>query len=461
MVTPGVYEITNVPAGYYWLTMIFPAGLPPIGFWTSSSTFDLGRDVAGDVPAQTDGSQTATFAFSLSGLDPSLPPGAVSFAPDRFAAPPTYLTPQPGSSTLTATASVTGSIDWTKVDTAFLMQYEPVSLGALNNLVVGPELTLSNLALINGATNPITGTLAASPQVSLNLSIPGSQWSTLFENVGPSTVTPAASWLSIAAEPYVTGINVNRSPLGPNLYLVLPTLPSGLPPVGGMCPGIPFGFPDAGQIPVTTDENFGILQYGDPFPSAWTRALDFCQNANVPIAVGGVNVPTPINFGISVVPSNSPLAPLAAPVQDPTINGSSLFTTTTVNNAVETLSWTAPVGTLPYGYTVYVFKVTPIPNGADFSNIGTYGTAQTSITLPPLATGNTYLFVIVTQVDGAADMETKPYRSQLPDGFATVVSSPISVSAGATTPVLQGDSSVWKWLLHPDGAAHYRIPASR
>ncbi|MFZ0362260.1 MAG: hypothetical protein WAL58_17605, partial [Terriglobales bacterium] len=48
-VSPGVFNIAHVPGGYYWLIQGVPQGLslPPIGFWTNSSTFDLGHDNVG------------------------------------------------------------------------------------------------------------------------------------------------------------------------------------------------------------------------------------------------------------------------------------------------------------------------------------------------------------------------------------------------------------------------------
>ena len=55
------------------------------------------------------------------------------------------------------------------------------------------------------------------------------------------------------------------------------------------------------------------------------------------------------------------------------------------------------------------------------------------MTLPPLTAGNTYFFLIVTQGDGVANMQTSPYRSQLPTGSATVMSGPITVNSAAAT----------------------------
>jgi len=465
LASPGVYNIGQVPGGYYWLIQGAPPGLalPPTGFWTNSSTFDLGRDTVGAPTGVLGSNEDITFTFNLSGLDPSLPPGVVGFTTDNAPVPPIFLTPQAGATTLSSSVGVSSKIDWTTVNTEFLAQYAPVSLGSLNNLVLGPELSLSNLALTNGTTNTINGTLAASPQASLDLSIPGSQWASLFQNVAPGTVTPMGSWLSVAAEPYVVGVNAKPELFAPgfgtNLYLIQPDSGNGLPFLGSACPSQPFFLSDAVEPPVVSDQTFGTLQYGDPLPSNWTRELAFCQSVTVPFQVGSEVFPIALNYGMTVAPSSPTIAPLAGPLVSPTINGSNLFTTTSENNTVETLSWSAPTGTSPYGYTVYVYQVIPTQTGFELMVAGNYSTAQTSMTLPPLTGGNTYLFVIITEVDGIANMETSPYRSQLPTAFATVMSAQVAISDGASGPQLRGDPKELKRFLHPEGK-RYRMVAN-
>ncbi len=302
LLSPGVYGIPNVPGGNYYLIVINVQGIPPIGFWTNSSTFDLGRDTMGTPTGLTE-QQTTTFDFNLSGLDPLVSPGPVGFLPDNSPIPDIYLAPQPGATTLSSSQSTTSGFDWTTVYTAFLIQYEPVSLGPLNNLVAGPELTLSNLALTNGGINTITGTLVASPQNSIDLSVPGSQWAPLFENVAPAATTPLGSWLSLAIEPYVTGVNTYVDFIQPNFSLVQPNTNDGFPQEFVNCPGQPQFAPDIGDPAMVTDQDFGTLQYGDPFPSTWTHTLNFCQSATFPFAVGGNSFPFALNFGESVVPA--------------------------------------------------------------------------------------------------------------------------------------------------------------
>ncbi|MGA9355383.1 MAG: fibronectin type III domain-containing protein [Terriglobales bacterium] len=451
LVSPGVYNIANVPGGNYWLIEDNVEGLPPVGFWTGNSTFDLGRDTLGANSGQLDETVTTTFDFNLSGLDASDAASPVGFLPYSMPLPDLYMTPLPGDTMLVGSQAISSSFDWTTANTAFLIQYEPVTLGTLNNLVAGPELTLTNLALTNGTKNQITDTLAASPQTSLELSIPGTQWAPLFENVAPAATTPVGSWLSLAVEPYVTGVNTYVDFIEPNFALVQP-ISNGLPPQFVNCPSQPFFLAFFNDPPMITDQDFGSLQYGDPFPSEWTRTINFCQSVTYPFTVGGATFPFAINFGESVAPSDSPLAPIAGPVVNPTINGSSLFTTTNVTTTVEALSWSAPAsGTTPYGYTVFVYQVIPIENGFGLQEAADLGTSQTSVTLTPLLPGNTYVFFIIAEVDGVANMQTSPYRSQLPTGFATVMSNQITISSGAKLPELRGDREAWRRLLSARG----------
>ena len=101
LASPGVYNIGQVPGGYYWLVQgALPAlGVPPpTAFWTNSSSFDLGRDTTGVLTGVLGSSENITLDFNLSGLDPSATPGVVGFLTDNPPVPPFYLTPTPGQS---------------------------------------------------------------------------------------------------------------------------------------------------------------------------------------------------------------------------------------------------------------------------------------------------------------------------------------------------------------------------
>lgn len=439
--SPGVFSIPNVPAGYYWLQ------IGNSGYWTSTATFDAGRDIAGGQVSATGTQQITQFAFSLSGLATVPEATTVVFGFPVTPSPLFGFTDFPNTPTLTAQGGVSGDTDWSKIDTAFLSQHLPVSLGSLNNVVLGPSWTATGLSLVSGGTNAITETLQPSPPASLTLTVPGSQWAPLFTNAAPSAPTPFSSALLISAEAYVTGRNALGSSsllFGPSPTTLAATAGFGFFSIGS-CDAT--GFPVnsfSAQSAILTDQNFGTLTYGDPFPSAWTRSLSFCQESMVAIPTSSS---TTVNFalvdGVTVAPSdNASLAPVVSPVQNPTVNGASLFTAATLNTTVVPLAWSAPTSGAPYGYKVLAF-VQATNNGIQtYLAAGNFSTAKTSITLPPLSGGNTYVLVITALADGTAQMETGPFRSSLPTGFANVVSAPITISSSALAPAIHGDRRV-------------------
>jgi hypothetical protein len=214
--------------------------------------------------------------------------------------------------------------------------------------------------------------------------------------------------------------------------------------------------PTAAQPAITTDTNFGALQYGDPFPSAWARTISLCQEstAAIPIPDSSATATFILTDSATVAPSNTPLAPVVLPVQSPTINGGgSLFGATALNSTIVSLSWSAPAGTVPFGYTVRTYVQTTAGGLATYAATGAaFSTANTSITLPPLAGGNTYAFSITAEADGTANMQTSPFRSSLPTGYATVVSGPVTISSSAEMPEIHGDRRVVTRLSQPQPA---------
>lgn len=374
--SPGVFSIPNVPGGYYWLQDGSQA------FWTNSSTFDAGADVAGGpTPTLSYGLQTTQFDFNLSGLESVPETTPVDFVAAVSGVPQLGLFDFPDSTSLTGQSGfIGGDIDWSQINTGFLMQWVPATLGSLNNLVLGPSVTATNLSLTSGGTNAITETLQPSAQASINLSVPGSQWAPLLSgsNIALSPPTPFASALAISAQMYVTqglasGTVPLSSPVGlgvgvigvgvllvPPLTLVGTADTLAIIPVGCSPMGFVLSTPNLAQPAITTDQNFGRLQYGDPFPGDWARTLSLCQESTVTIPVSGFSTPATFLLvdSATVAPSSTPLAPVVLPVQNPTIFGFSLFNATDSNTNIVPLSWSAPSGTAPFGYTVRVYVQT-------------------------------------------------------------------------------------------------------
>jgi len=425
----GTFSIPNVPAGYYWF-----APTPVVRYWTSSSTIDLGIDFNGGLPPGTTApASTTTFDFNLSGLDPLQVGDEVAFLPDDpLVLQTVFSASSPADAiTLSVGTAINSNIDFSQIRSGFLLQYEPVPAAELSISALGAEATLSNLTLNNGVVNTIPATLAHSPRTAFDLNVKGTGWTSLFSNAAPTQVSFEGSDLSLIAEPYLNGAQFVPS-FGVGIPLL--TNPQELAP--GFCavpgPNPSELVPGPCQPPITTDQDFGLIQYGDPFPSAWPRVFRFSQTASVQLPLQGSTSTFPFALTDSestVVPS-SRISPLIAQVQNPTINGSSLFAAATVPAAGITLNWTAPGGTTPTGYKIalLVEGATPLNGSPTYLPAGTFYTAKTSVPLPPLQAGKTYVFVITAILDGAANFETRPNHSALPTASASIVSAPITMN---------------------------------
>jgi hypothetical protein len=60
--------------------------------------------------------------------------------------------------------------------------------------------------------------------------------------------------------------------------------------------------------------------------------------------------------------------------------------------------------------------------------VARFGTSKTSMSVPLLTSASTYVFQITAAVDGLANIETSPNRSQLPIAHSTIISAPIIVN---------------------------------
>lgn len=174
-----------------------------------------------------------------------------------------------------------------------------------------------------------------------------------------------------------------------------------------------------------------MISYGDPYPSSWPRLFQFCQQATVQIQRPNSTLTDAflLTDRETIALPTAPVAPLVGPVQTPTINGSSIFQPTSLNTTAANLTWATPAGSPPFGYLITIFQLNTLPSGpTSYINLGTLGTAKTALAAPFLTAGNTYIFMIQATVDGVANMESSPGRSQLPIAYSTVISAPITIN---------------------------------
>jgi len=434
--TDGSFSIVNVPGGYYWFQFANNA------FWTSSSTIDFGADISGRRLATTSTSQTTTFHFTVDGLNPVQRGDQFAFFTD-LANPFNIgfsITSPVGSTAMDATFFNRSNLDYSAAKNGFLLQYEPEVVGSFAGIALGTESSIPSLSLINGSTNTLSGTLAPAPASQFDLSVKGSEWSTAFQNVAPGTATPVDAFTNVFAQPYTPAdVLASTARFDLNLPLFLPNVVStgggfllGWSGASSCVDTVQFSPLNATAHPaIVDDEDFGLLHFSDPFPSEWKRVFSFCQTASFEMPIPGSSSTAPVLFGVGQntnIPA-APISPLIFPVKDPTINGTSLFTTGAVNPTGITLSWSESDGAAPYGYKVALFLLRSLSDGtSNYFPAGTFTTGKTSMTLPPLQSGQTYVMALSARVDGKADVEKSPNRSALPTAYATVVSAPITTN---------------------------------
>lgn len=435
----GSFSIPNVPGGYYWLQINLNAN-----YWTSTSDFDDGFDVIGQQGARTT-QNTTTFNYLIG---QSAPSGGITLINARTNVENLDLVNFAGAASfnqISFSNTITSPDDWSKITTIYLNSYESTSTGGFNGFTLYSAQTLSDVTIVDGAANSITANLALSPPTSVPLSIQGSAWANEALSVGPNNPVLTSSDYAVYAQPYLTtriGTGHDISIAGPDLTMLRPqTSGNSLPvsPSPFLCTSTtgPFVVPELlpSASPIITDVNYGMVTYGDPYPSEWPRIFQYCE-------VSTVSLPRPnsstvdtfyvVNKQATGLPSGQ-VSPLLTPVQSPTINGASFFAGGTLNTTDVTINWSAPAVGQPYGYyvTVYTLLNSEVSSLVGYAPDGRYGTAQTSVNIPGLTPG-TYVFIITAEMDAEANMEKQPQRSKLPSGETGVVSAPVVIASGAT-----------------------------
>jgi hypothetical protein len=315
-------------------------------------------------------------------------------------------------------------------------QYEPAAFGSVDGYVLGPALTLSNLSLTTGGHNTISGALNPTVPASIDLSVKGSAWAHLFDGIAPTTTTAMGGSFYLSVQPYIAADGPNVLYSNPiDLIWTGASIIAGISPTPVLSP-IPVFSSISGPClaiqPLTTDVEAGTVQYSDPYPSAWRRIFRVCQSASVDVPVPGGTTQsiTLANTQTTSVPTAA-VKPLISAVQNPKINRADLFNAGTINDTAVTLSWDPPAIGTPFGYSVAIMSPTTFPDGTvRYLSTTTLSTAKTSMIVPPdlLRSGQTYLFVITSLVDGTANMETSPHRSSLPTASAQLVSAPVTIT---------------------------------
>ena len=407
----GTFSIANVPVGYYWLKF----GRSYL--WTNSDNVEWVFDTYGRADAVYPGTQPTNLSMSATGLN------AWQGTDELFWTVPnqgfTYSTygiagilnaPNPGD---TALSNYTMEfvqngfplLDATKGDQAYLTQLTTRTAAGQAYRALGKAFYLPPTTMTDGATTTANGGFLDIPQTSsLHLAWKRSALAAMTSSVNPNATvvqTEFGLWLS---------------PLGTNVGI----------------PGDAFQLftYDSGDVNATTDLDLGDLPYGNPFPSTWTPLAETYFVWSIPYLAPGAT--TPVNLlrsaytATTTMPTAAaPISPLLSPVQNPRINGKTLFQNQLGVGTSPTLSWDNPATGAPTGYVVSVYLLQNNGGASAFGPRYVFRTAARSFTVPPgvMASGSTYVITISAVKNPGYSYASNPFQSAFPYGSSPVASA--------------------------------------
>jgi hypothetical protein len=457
--TQGTFTISDVPAGYYWLSS------GNLMYWTNSSTFDFGEDLIG---SDSTSESFGNFAFNLSGLDPwTASDNLTLFSPNirqstsltdyccavicsSSGCTPVSDTPTNGSTTFAIDEQL--NFDPSSGNSNYLLQYDAVST-PLTGTVLGPALNLSSYTLDPSTTINVAGALSSSSMSSLDIVFKGSAWAQMYAQQAPGSASETISSVDLSSQPFVTD-RAARNPL-PITFID----DSGT--TAGARAAIPLV--SLTLYPPLIDQDFGAVQYNNPFPATWLTLFSASGGSCIPVNSGGEfslgdldDYCAMVSYSTTSLPtSTTAIAPPLSPVQNPVLNGTSLFTVGTTATSTPTLSWNPPTGLTPIGYGVYIIQLPSpsAPMGVPLASVvEQLFTEQTSLTVPPgiLSPGSTYLFIIEAIADARANLLSSPRRSGYPTAYAQAMSGPVAIGGGSSIPAVSGKGAM---SVHPQSQA--------
>jgi hypothetical protein len=428
----GVMTIPGVPEGRYSLEISDPAGGTTLVELRASNP-DLSVVSARRPDLAYDSGQTRV-ALTLPTLDPFTP--GPFYAGDKFELSSTQadvwerpfqrsakVRPAAGATSFTGTiswsghgnTSASGLPDASKGDVVYFYNAPHQMLGsgagALFSLPIDKFARISNLTLIDGATNPLEVDFVAPTQfASYGTNVLFTQFDALASQVNPAA-TPTLGirfGLTIFGLPHTT-----QFPDAPTTQSM---------------PRISFiGTPPGNAAPLP-DTDYGSVDYplflDEPL---WTyfRQTSYSFDVNVAMPGGAA----PLLFGGNLyaiepedgsLPVDRAIAPVLGPVTAPQLNGSDAFQATSGVGLTPQLSWSAPSVGSATSYNVVLYDTSTM------AAVLTANVRNASFDIPPgiLSAGATYLAVITANGNAPWDRLDAPlYRYGLPSYSADCVTA--------------------------------------
>ena len=375
----GTFAINGVATGDFLLQVGAAYQL------TDSSTFDFGRNHLGRSDAESAGAGT-TVTFNVDGLNNfngetinlnSPDVQATAFALERLLEPALA----DGATSITGTLDwgdiiLSGLVDGGKGDSVYLTTFTSAQLGNLSVRSISQFAEISGFTMVDAADTTLTGTLAATVNQTVAISIDPADWAPHFADFGPTDVVQP----SLGFSTYI-----NPSDQFGDLSLI-----------------------ELFEVSGITDEPIDeILSYANPFPADWDIAA-----GSGGLGIGFVDAAR-TTLGLSFIGSGGELtafagnvAPRLSLIKAPLVDGNDLMAQT--SGPTPTISWTAPTLGISKFYFV---SVRQMGVGTRGTLVATLGTSATSIVVPDgiMASGSSYFFEI-SAVDAGNDYNSAPFR---------------------------------------------------
>jgi Putative Ig domain len=128
----GSLQIPHVPGGYFWLQMS-----PEVSYWTSSSSFDAGMDLAGSPFVATSQISTTTIDINLTATAPIEAGDLFDATSDAAVLVLAGGPGLPGSTSYSFAYRANSNLDFSRIKTLFFNQYRQISSGSFTGSFIG------------------------------------------------------------------------------------------------------------------------------------------------------------------------------------------------------------------------------------------------------------------------------------------------------------------------------------
>ncbi|HXC17104.1 MAG TPA: hypothetical protein VNV60_06660 [Holophagaceae bacterium] len=407
----GTFSIENVPAGFYWLK---------IGrnyLWTSVDNVQWVFDLYGRADVIYPGTSPTNLSLTASNLNTwqstdelfwTVPNAGFTISTNGATGitnAPTVGATALNNYTMEFVSLGLPLLDATKNDQAYLTQLTSRTASTETYRALGKVFNVPPTTMTDGGSATASGGFLDIPQSStLHLGWKRSALAAMTASVNPNA-TVVQTEFGLWASPLGTGMGIPGDAFQLFTY-------------------------DSGSVSATTDLDLGDLAYGNPFPASWTPLAEtyftWSVSYQAPGASSAISLLRSCYTATTTLPTAAaPIAPLLSPVQNPRINGKSLFQNQVSVGLNPTIAWDAPATGVPTGFVVTIYQLSNNAGASQLLRTGAMRTAARQITVPSglMTTGNTYVVTISAVRSPGVNYASNPFQSAFPYGTSPTSSA--------------------------------------